>query len=441
MSTKFINREEDLKYLVDRYSSGEAELLVIYGRRRVGKTYLLTEGLRKDSLYLLAEESETVLDDFSYILADKFDDRILRENPLRSWKAFFTYIGDKAKEDRLLVIIDEIQYIAKNYKPFMSILQKHWDTDLKDKNMMLVLCGSLQSFMKGTLSGKSPIYGRRTGAWKLEPLKFLDLKGFHDIGIEESFKVYSVFGGVPQYWRDYDPKEDIWNNLDRLLFSKGARYHDEPKYLLREEIREVSRYFSILKAIANGATTFGNISSKSRVNTNSLGKYLSILQDMGYINKEISVVGKKSRYLIKDNLFHFWFEFVYPLKHRIEKGEDITDSVKKGFNLYLGRKYEDVAKEFLEELNKRGELPFRFTEIGRWWSKGKEIDLVGLNGDKAMFFEVKWSELTANEVNKVLHRLEEKTAVFDVKEKHFGLITKYSPKKELVFTLEDISRI
>jgi len=441
MGKIFINREDELNFLNNSYSSQKAELLVIYGRRRVGKTYLLTEGLGKDSIYLLAEESKTVLKDFSNILADEFDDRVLEENPLQSWKAFFTYITEKAKEEKLLVILDEVQYLAKNYKPFMSVLQKEWDAELKDTDITLVLCGSLMSFMEGVISGDSPIYGRRTGAWKLRPLRFLDLKDYHPIKTEESFKIYSIFGGVPQYWRDYQPKQSIWDNLDRMLFSKGGRYYHEPKYLLREEIREVSRYFSVLRAIANGYTSFGNIADASKTDTNSLGKYLNILEDMGYIKKEKTILGKGSRYMIDDNLFHFWFEFVYPRKHLIEKGEDVTGPVKKDFNRYLGRKYEDVAKEFLEALNRKQRLPFKFTKIGRWWHKGDEIDLVAVEEDKGMFFEVKWSELGDDGVKKIIDKLEDKTARFDLKEKYFGLITKDAPKRELVFTLDDISQI
>lgn len=441
MSKRFVNRKNELDYLKDRYRSDQAELIVLYGRRRVGKTFLLTEGFQKKSLYLLAEESETVLEDFSKIMAEEFHDEVLKDNPLSSWKAFFTYLNEKAKKKKLLVIIDEVQYIAKNYKPFMSILQKKWDTDLKNTDIKLILCGSLMSFMEGILSGKSPIYGRRTGAWKLEPMDFSALINFHPIEIEEAFKVYSVFGGVPQYWRDYRPDDDFWDNLNRMLFSKGGRYYDEPKYLLKEEIREVSRYFSILKAITDGATTFGNISTKSKVDPNSLGKYLHVLEDMGYIKKEEPVLGKKGIYVIDDNLFHFWFEFIYPSKHLIEKGENITNRIKKDFNRYLGKKYEVVAKEFLEGMNRKGRLPFEFSKIGRWWHKGEEIDLVALKDDKGMFFEVKWSDLTKDQVTQIADDLRRKASRFDLEEKYFGLVTKKAPKKDLVFTLEDISEL
>ncbi|MDI3476406.1 MAG: uncharacterized protein PWQ95_2134, partial [Thermococcaceae archaeon] len=249
LMSKFIDREEELNFLRERYNSGKAELIIIYGRRRIGKTYLLRKFLEEaGGIYLLAEENETNLEDFSLRLADYFNDPFLRENPIRSWGAFFTYLAGKSTE-RLVVVIDEVQYLVRADKGFLSTLQKYWDLHLSNTKIMLILCGSLVSFMEGMLSAKSPIYGRRTGAWKVEEMDFFDALDFHPIDLETAVKAYSVFGGVPQYWADYDPNKDFWDNIRALLLSKGAKYYDEPKYLLKEELRDVSRYFSILRAI------------------------------------------------------------------------------------------------------------------------------------------------------------------------------------------------
>jgi len=172
LASKFIDRERELEFLKEKYDSGAAELIILYGRRRVGKTYLLQRFLSEvNGLYLLAEESETILEDFSERLADYFDDPVLRENPLRNWRAFFAYLAEKSRE-RLVVVIDEVQYIAKAHREFLSVLQKYWDTSLSGTKIMLILCGSLVSFMEGVLSAKSPLYGRRTGAWKLRRWAF-----------------------------------------------------------------------------------------------------------------------------------------------------------------------------------------------------------------------------------------------------------------------------
>ncbi|ASJ09096.1 ArsR family transcriptional regulator [Thermococcus siculi] len=435
LTSKFVDREAELNFLRERYNSGNAELIILYGRRRIGKTYLLRKFLEEtDGIYLLAEENETNLEDFSLRLADYFKDPFLRENPMRSWGAFFTYLAGKG-EKRLVVVIDEVQYLTRADKGFLSTLQKYWDLHLSSTKIMLVLCGSLVSFMEGMLSAKSPIYGRRTGAWKVDEIGFFHALEFHPVDIETAVKVYSIFGGVPQYWADYDPDRGFWDNIRELLLSKGAKYYDEPKYLLKEELRDVSRYFSILRAIALGYTRFGQIADKARIETKSLGKYLNVLEEMGYILEEKPVVGRgRGVYRISDALFNFWFRFAFPRRDEIEMGFDVVENIKDDFNEYLGLTFEGIAKQFLIELNKRGKLQFKFTKIGRWWHKNEEIDLVALNEreKKALFAEVKWTELKDREARGILRDLERKAELvgLDGWEKHYGLVVKKVKGKE-----------
>ncbi|AJC71285.1 ArsR family transcriptional regulator [Thermococcus guaymasensis DSM 11113] len=453
LASKFIDRERELEFLKEKYDSGAAELIILYGRRRVGKTYLLQRFLSEvNGLYLLAEESETILEDFSERLADYFDDPVLRENPLRNWRAFFAYLAEKSRK-RLVVVIDEVQYIAKAHREFLSVLQKYWDTSLSGTKIMLILCGSLVSFMEGVLSAKSPLYGRRTGAWKVEEMGFFSVRKFHPLSLEDAVRVYGVFGGVPQYWADYNPNIDFWENLRRLLLSKGAKYYDEPKYLLREELRDVSRYFSILRAIALGYNRFGQIAEGARIEKNSLGKYLGVLQEMGYVREEFPVTGgRRGIYRISDNLFAFWFRFVYPRKSEIEMGFDVVDEIKEEFNQYLGPVFEEVAKQFLIELNRAGQLPFKFTKIGRWWRRGEEIDLVALNERerKALLVEVKWKELSEREARGILKDLERKAELVGLEgwEKSYGVVAKGVEGKEelkeegfLVWDLAEFERL
>lgn len=452
LTSKFIDRVEELNFLRERYNSGKAELIILYGRRRIGKTYLLRKFLDETGgIYLLAEENETNLEDFSLRLADYFEDPFLRENPIRSWGAFFTYLAGKSRE-RLVVVIDEVQYLTRADKGFLSTLQKYWDLHLSNTKIMLVLCGSLVSFMEGMLSAKSPIYGRRTGAWKVEEMGFFDALDFHPIDLETAVKVYSVFGGVPQYWADYDPNKGFWDNMRALLLSKGAKYYDEPKYLLKEELRDVSRYFSVLRAIALGYTRFGQIADKARIETKSLGKYLNVLEEMGYVREEKPVVGRgRAVYRISDALFNFWFRFVFPRRDEIEMGFDVVEDIREEFTEYLGLAFEGIAKQFLVRLNMNGKLPFRFTRIGRWWRKGEEIDLVALNEreKKALFVEVKWKELKEREARGILKDLERKAELvgLDGWEKRYGLVAKGIKGKEelkekgwLAWDLEDIHR-
>ncbi|WP_048055391.1 ATP-binding protein [Pyrococcus sp. NA2] len=449
LTSKFVDRKAELNFLKERYNSGKAELIILYGRRRIGKTYLLMKFLDEvGGLYLLAEENEMNLEDFSTRLAEYFNDPFLKENPIRSWGAFFTYLAGKSRE-RLVVVIDEVQYLAKAEKSFLSTLQKYWDLYLANTKIMLILCGSLGSFMEGILSAKSPIYGRRTGAWKVGEIDFFNLLKFHPLDIETAIKVYAVFGGVPQYWADYDPEKDFWDNIRTLILSKGAKYYDEPKYLLKEELRDVSRYFSILRAIALGYTRFGQIADKAKIETKSLGKYLNVLEEMGYIREEKPVVGRgRTVYRINDNLFNFWFRFVFPRRDEIEMGFDVVEEIREEFNTYVGQVFEDIARQFLIELNRARKLPFRFTKIGRWWHKNEEIDLVALNEreKKALFVEVKWKELSDREVRGILKDLERKSELVGLEswKKSYGLVGKRVEGKEglreegwLVWDLEE----
>ncbi len=409
LSSKFIDREEEMRYLEDRYRSGRAELILIYGRRRIGKTYLLRRLINEhNGVYLLAEESENVLDDFSSILAERFGDPVLRENPLRSWNAFFTYLAERSRE-RLLVVIDEVQYIVKGEKGFLSILQKHWDSSLSKSKIMLVLCSSTVSFMEGVMSYRSPIYGRKTGSWEVTEIPYYRLPEFLNTGYEETVRIYSVFGGVPQYWSSYDPRRDMWDNLRYLVLEKGSLYYDEPKFLLKMELRDVSRYFSILRSIAQGYTRFGEIANSSRIESSSLGKYLSVLEDLGYVAVERPVGAKKGGiYRIKDNFFDFWFRYVYPHRANIEMGMDIVPIIRRDFNAYVGKKFEDLGRRFIMILNARGKLPERYEHIGRWWHRGEEIDIVGIGERTLLLGEVKWKDLDCREVENIVKSMEQK---------------------------------
>ena len=451
LKSRFINREAELEFLRKKYRSGKAELIIVYGRRRIGKTYLLQRFLSEvGGVYLLAEESETILEDFSERLASYFNDPVLKENPLRSWKGFFTYLYNKSSE-RLLVVIDEVQYIAKTHKEFLSVLQKYWDLELSKTKIMLVLCGSLVSFMEGVLSAKSPIYGRRTGSWKVEEMDFFSVKDFHPIDVETAVRIYSVFGGVPQYWADYNPRMDFWDNIRTLLLSKGAKYYDEPKYLLKQELRDVTRYFSILRAIALGYTRFGQIAEKANMTTKSLSKYLNVLEDMGYIIEERPVIGKgRGVYRIRDKLFNFWFRFVYPKRSEIEMGLDVVDDIKREFNQYVGLVFEEIAKQLLIRLNQRGKLPFKVTKLGRWWRKDKEIDVVCLNEmeRKAMLVEVRWRDLGKRDVRRIVSGLKKKAEAIPLEDYDifYCVVAKRIEDKEelskefLVYDLRDMSR-
>jgi len=244
---------------------------------------------------------------------------------------------------------------------------------------------------------------------------------------------------------------DFWDNIRTLLLSKGAKYYDEPKYLLKQELKDVTRYFSILRAIALGYTRFGQIAEKANMTTKSLSKYLSVLEDMGYIVEERPVIGKgRGVYRIRDKLFNFWFRFVYPKRSEIEMGLDVVEDIKREFNQYVGLVFEEIAKQLLIRLNQRGKLPFKVTKLGRWWHKDKEIDVVCLNEmeRKAMLVEVRWRDLGKRDVRRIVSGLKKKAEAIPLEDYDifYCVIARNIEDKEelskefLVYDLGDMSR-
>ncbi len=449
--SKFIDRVGELSVLEDRYRSNRAEFIVIYGRRRVGKTALILKFLEgKRGIYLLAREtSETEnLKRFSQKIAEYFNDSFLLKNPFRSWDAFFEYLA-KINE-RFIVAIDEFPYLVKANPALPSILQEYWDTKLRNTRLFLIICGSAISMMERLLGYKSPIYGRRTAQLRLKPLGFFQIRDFLPrYSWEDLVKVYGILGGNPAYLLEFDDRLSVEQNLLRYFRVDSILYQDA-LFILREELEDPRNYFAIIEAIARGRNTLGEIVNETGLDRGLVGKYLSVLRELDVVRRDVPITesykSRKGRYFISDFYFNFWFRFVYPNADLIESGNGdlLLDVVMEDLNQYLGYVFEEVAKQFLMELNKRNLLPFKFLKIGRWWHKGEEIDVVGLNERerKALFVEVRWSEL--KNAQRILRDLERKSEFVDLKgyEKYFGVVARrVEVKNGLVFDLRDFDKL
>ncbi len=453
----FVDRTEEIE-LLERRLSGNAEFIVVYGRRRIGKTTLLLELLRRNGgIYLLARETSSVdnLKRFSERMAKAFNDELLRKNPFQNWDAFFEYLNQKSM-DRLIVVIDEFPYLVKGDKTLPSILQEYWDLKLSRGKIYLVICGSSVSMMEKILGYKSPIYGRRTGQIKLHPFDFFNAREFlPNYSIEDFVKAYSILGGTPAYLLEFSDESSIEENL-RSYFKPDSFLYSDALFILREELDEPRNYFAIMEAIARGKTTLGEIMTETGLERSLIGKYLSVLSELELVRREIPVTAsrksRRGRYYINDPYFTFWFRYVHPNADLIEtnQGELLVDIVMNDLPTYVGGIFEDVAKQFIIRLNKAG--IFRFTRIGRWWHKNEEIDLVALNEDekKVLFVEVKWKELNEKEVGGILRGLERKAKLVGLYgwEKSYGLVAKKIKNKEelrkdglLIWDLRDFERL
>ncbi|MFH1147667.1 MAG: ATP-binding protein [Pseudomonadota bacterium] len=417
----FINREKELVFLKKAHAERKPQFIVIYGKRRVGKTelvkqfftdiphvyYLSDKASEKEQLRLLSEK-------VGIFSGDEF----LMSRGFGNWYEFFQYIKAKG---RVVVAIDEFPFLIESNKAIPSIFQKGWDEYLKDSDVFLVLLGSSIAMMETEVLGyKSPLFGRRTGQLLVERLSFWDAKSFFpEKDVAEFMYIFSVLGGTPAYLLQFDPSKDLWTNIEEKILLPEAYLYSEPEFILREELREPRNYFSILKAIAMGKTRMSEIINETGFEKNVVGKYLSVLTDLKIVRRDVPVTersyekSKKGIYLLDDDFFRFWFNFVYPNKSFIEEGEIsyvVENKIKPRLDIFTSHAFENVCRSYV----KRGCVAgLKFSAVGRWWSKDAEVDVLAVNDDEnaILFGEAKWS--TRRVGMDILAGLKQKTALVD----------------------------
>ena len=429
----FLNRIEELDYLNRAYRTSGSNLLVLYGRRRVGKTRLIKEFVQdKPHLYFLCDKEMEIesLRRMQREIAAFLNDPLLEGMTFRDWETLFQYwlrharlrpegLKPEGFSSKIVLVIDEFQYLAGANPAFPSILQRLWDEHLQSQNIFLILCGSLIHMMYNTaLSYQSPLYGRRTGQMRLEPLSFLDFRAFFpNLSFEEWVMFYSVTGGVPRYIACIDPQKTVFENIAHAILDPNEMLYAEPRFILGEEVKEPMTYFSILRVIAEGEHKIGKIASKLRVPANHLTKYLEVLMDLGILAREVPITesqpqkSKRGLYFIKDPFFRFWFRYVFPFQAQLEMGhtEYVLEKITSEFPAFVGTTFESIAQEFLAYWNAQNLLPFHAEKWGRWWHADQEIDVVALNASvkEILFVECKWS---ANPLDvNILSELKRKT--------------------------------
>ncbi|ACP37722.1 ATP-binding protein [Saccharolobus islandicus] len=375
-----VDRERELQALKKRLSSNDLELMIIYGRRRIGKTFLILNAVNGyDFIYYLATEKNN-LRKFKELTESKYEDiKYVKED----WEAIFHYLRDK------IIIIDEFPYMIKEDESILSTFQKIVDETLKGSKTKLILLGSSISMMEDAISYKSPLYGRRTASIELKELKFKDLKGFN-FSLIDAIHVYGFAGGVPFYLTKAKTPFLKWINAE--LKEVDSLIKDEIDFMLRYEFSEIGTYKEILHAISSGKNTLGEIKDFVRI-SGDVSSYLNKLEKIGIIGKEFPYKMKKgARYYIKDNFTLFWFTFIYPNLSLIEEG--IYEIKEDEYNLYLGRIFEKIAREYVKDVYK--------VKIESLWYKDVEIDIYG----DGIAGECKWSEGINGE--KVLYELKRK---------------------------------
>lgn len=388
----FYCREEELRKLNERYEDDRFECIVIYGRRRVGKTALINEFCKDKPTVFFSALNTTGKENLEMLSKAimSYERPGTESAPVfQSYDSALDELTELSKEKRIVFVIDEYPYLAKAKPAISAMLQHLIDHKWKDSKMYMILCGSSMSFMENQVLGQeSPLYGRRTGQFKIEPLNYKETAVFHpDLSNSDNALIYGITGGVPHYIN----KLDVRTNLDEALlanfFDRSCYLYEEPGNLLKQELREPAIYNAIIKAIAEGASRLNDITMKVGEENAVCSKYLKTLIDLGIVRKETPITekpGKKTIYLLADNFFRFWYRFVPVNISAIDSGrmaKIYPHAVKQHLSDYMGLTFEKMCQQYL--LYYADDLPIELSQIGQWWGpdtkqrKQIQIDIVG----------------------------------------------------------------
>jgi hypothetical protein len=395
---QFVDRDIELGQLTDCYESETADFVVIYGRRRLGKSELVRQSIaeRDDAVYYQAVESTAPnqLEQFVDTATAQFPS--LR-NVRRDWEALLETLGD---EDAV-VVIDEFPFLIEEDESLPSRIQRVWDMELQETGMTLVLVGSSISVMEDkVLSGSAPLYGRRTATIDLKPLDVTDARQFFlDYDPETAITAWSIYGGTPYYLQTIDPDQPLGTNVQQGILSERSLLYSEPEFLLRTELRQPNTYFSILRALAHGRRTPNEIAGMAGVESGSLSTYLQKLRRLRLVERHIPVTesptaSKRGRYRIAAPLFRFWFRFVYGNQDQLRMLDDdaYDELVAPELADYVSPLFERLCQRALPDLIDR-----QFRDVGQWWFKEHELDVLGLTRDGLVAGECKFTSRPVSE--------------------------------------------
>lgn len=392
----FIGRKEELAFLNERYQSSRAEFIVLYGRRRIGKTELLIEFCKnKPNVFYACNEytDNKQLAAFSEALTAFAPSLFKYKRRMDDWEDIFSSfakISAPSGEQKTVIVIDEFPYMCHGNKSIPSVLQNIWDHQLKDANLMLILCGSSMSFMEDEiLAAKNPLYGRTTGIYKMEPMPFSDaVQFFPAYSPEDKLMAYAILGGIPHYLKQFDPHVSLETNIKKQILTKGTVLFGEVEYILHQELRDPAVYITLIETIATGSTKFNQICARSQIESGKASIYLKNLKELGIVTHEFPLLTsakdrlKKNQgeYYIADDFFRFWFSYAYRYMSELAKGDidDIWEYViQDNLHDFSSKAFENVCTDYLRQQKRQGNTPFKFLSIGRWWGKVTHTDTNG----------------------------------------------------------------
>ncbi len=408
----FVGRRFELDLLENQHKKSTSAFVPIYGRRRVGKSELIVKFLSgKRAIYHVGKTAPAALQLRELLgqAARVLDEPLLQNLPTDNWRLALEQITQKSGKTKLVLAFDEFQWLVHAAPELPSLLQEFWDTRWSKSNAItLILCGSYLGFMEREVLGKkSPLFGRRTAQIRLLPFPYLEARGFHSRwSITDQAGAYFLCGGIPQYLKCFDPRRSLLSNIEHAFLDEFSPLFREPEFLLREELREIDSYYAVLLAVAQGRADLPSIAARSAISERSLPYYLQQLVELGYVGRRYPLTEKKPvvrqvQFSLEDPLLRFWFYFVFPnLSFLQQMGPSVTfrERIKPELPAYFGACFERLCREALPLIYKNEGVSAAF-EVGEYWDKQVQVDLVGIREDNwTDLGECKWGSIRSVKV-------------------------------------------
>ena len=443
----FIGRHRELHDLSKLYDTGKFQCAVIYGRRRVGKTALISEFIKdKDAIFFTGQETNAKenLDNLSrsiFALSPGFP---AAAPTFSSYQDALETVFALGETRRILFVIDEFPYLAASYRGISSLLQTFIDKYKESSKLFVILCGSSLSFMENQVLGyQSPLFGRRTAQFRILPFDYWQTRAYFGARYdgEDTALLYGVKGGVPLYLSLMDERLSVVDNIKTRFLSPSGYLFEEPGNLIKQEFREPAQYNAIIKAVAGGASRLSEIASKVGMETSLCSSYISKLISIGIVKKESPFREKSNRktiYRLEDSMFRFWYRFIPDVMSLVQRGEaDLAFTlIQDQLSAYMGLVFEDMCSQYLWRQNIDRKTPILFTDAGRWWGTdpirrtASEIDIVADDKTDAIFAECKWTGAAVG--LDILERLMERGGQLPYRNKYFYLFAKSGFTQPLV---------
>jgi hypothetical protein len=412
----FYNREKEKQRLNKALQNDKAKLIVIYGRRRCGKSTLIKNVIGSNDVYFMAQQADESIQlaQLASAIGEKIEgfDSVVYPN----WESLFINLNNVIKQT-ITICIDEFPYLVKNSNGLPSVIQKIIDNNTARK-YHLILCGSSQQMMRGLiLDSTAPLYGRANEILKLTPLEAGWIDEALECSAEQAVLEYSVWGGVPRYWELRKEDESFEAALKNIILDRYGVLHEEPSRLFLDDMREYVQAYSILTLVGNGCNRLSEIASRINKPANQLSRPIENLIQLGYLKREVPFGehlknSKKGLYRIADPFMNFYFTFVAPNLSRLEL--NLTDQVygilATKISLFVSGEWENLCRRSIPMLPVKG---INFDIAYRWWganceNKPMEIDVIAESLDKRFLLvgECKWSLI--GDVSKLVDELIQK---------------------------------